>query len=182
MTFPRLAATFLALSLVVAACGNDERSAAIDLADGFAPSIGDIQTEPSRENVVGLTFVNFDGTTETFDDRLGTPMVVNFFAEWCVTCIQEMPEFQDVSQELLGEVDFLGISIDRGSAEALALVDATGVTYDVGWDPSEELYAHFQGLSMPTTAFVDATGQITRVWSGVLDADSLREKIQEEIL
>ena len=168
MTFPRLAAALLTLSLLAAACGTTESGAIDDL--------------PQADSVVGLTFTTFDGSTETFDDRIGTPMVVNFFAEWCVNCITEMPEFQAVSQEFLGDVDFLGISIDKGSAEALALVEATGVTYDVGWDPSEELYAHFQGLSMPTTAFVDATGLITRVWSGVLDADALREKIDEEIL
>lgn len=181
MPFPRIAAALLALTLVASACGDDGTET-IDLADGFAPTIDDIQTEPSRENVVGLTYTTFDGTTARFDDRIGTPMVVNFFAEWCVNCITEMPEFEAVSQEFLGRVDFLGISIDRGSAEAMELVEATGVTYDVGWDPSEELYAHFRGLSMPTTAFVDATGAITRVWSGVLDAESLREKINEEIL
>jgi len=182
MTFPRLASAFLALVLLASACGDDGGSNTIDLGNGFAPPVGEIQAEPSRDNIVGLTYETFDGTEASFDDRIGTPMVVNFFAEWCVNCIQEMPEFQAVSQELAGQVDFVGISIDKGSAEAVALVEATGVTYDVGWDPSEELYAHFRGLSMPTTAFVDATGKITRVWSGVLDADSLREKIDEEIL
>lgn len=174
MTLPRLTAVLLALSLVAAACGAESRAS--------APGLEPVENEPGRDSVVGLTFATFDGEIDSFDDRLGTPMVVNFFAEWCVNCIQEMPDFEDVSQELLGEVDFLGISIDQGSADALALVDATGVTYDVGWDPTEDLYAHFRGLSMPTTAFVDATGKITRVWSGVLDADSLREKINEEIL
>jgi thiol-disulfide isomerase/thioredoxin len=169
MTFPRLTALLLAAGMFAVACG----------ADGSSTSPG--ETDPSSDSVAGLTYVSFDGTTEHFDDRAGTPLVVNFFAEWCVNCIQEMPDFEAVSQELLGEVDFLGISIDRGSAEALALVEATGVTYDVGWDPDEDLYAHFQGLAMPTTAFVDASGKITRVWSGVLDAASLREKIDEEI-
>lgn len=162
----RLAAAVLAMTLLAAACGDD--------GDGAATA-GD-------DSVVGLDYATFDGAIERFDDRIGTPMVVNFFAEWCVNCIHEMPDFEAVSQELAGQVDFLGISIDRGSAEALGLVEATGVTYDVGWDPSEELYAHFRGLAMPTTAFIDASGTITRVWSGVLDADGLRELITEEIL
>ena len=67
-------------------------------------------------------------------------------------------------------------------ADAEELVAATGVTYDVGWDPAEELYAHFQGFSMPTTVFVDGAGDVQRVWSGVLDEDSLRDLITEELL
>jgi len=181
MTLRRLTPVALVLALLAAACSDDGGNT-IDLGDGFAPAIGEIQTEPSRDNVVGLTYATFDGVETRFDDRIGTPMVVNFFAEWCVNCIREMPDFQLVSQEFLGQVDFLGISIDKATAEAVELVDATGVTYDVGWDPSEELYAHFRGLSMPTTAFIDATGEITLVWSGVLDADDLRGKIGEELL
>lgn len=182
MTLPRLTAAVLSLTLLVTACSDDGDSGVINLSDGLEPSLADIQTESNGENVVGLSYATFDGEAASFDDRLGTPMVINFFAEWCAPCVQEMPEFQSVSQELVGVVDFVGISIDKGAADALALVEATGVTYDIGWDPSEELFAHFQGLSMPTTAFVDASGRITRVWSGVLDADSLREKIEEEIL
>ena len=165
MTLPRRTIAVFAICLFAVACGGDVEEAT-----------------PEADSVLGLTYQTFDGATEQFDDRVGMPLVVNFFAEWCVNCIQEMPDFETVSQELAGEVGFLGISIDRGSAEALALVEATGVTYDVGWDPGEELYAHFRGLAMPTTAFVDASGTITRVWSGVLDAETLREKIDEEIL
>ncbi len=168
MPFPRLATVCLAVVLLTAACSDESSSASGD--------------SVSRESVVGLTYTSFDGDERRFDDHLGTPIVVNFFAEWCVNCITEMPEFEKVSQELLGDVQFLGISIDRGSDAAQELVDTTGVTYDVGWDPSEQLYAHFQGLSMPTTAFVDEQGTITRVWSGVLSADALRDKINEEIL
>lgn len=172
MTLPRLAAVTLVFALLASACGDDVA----------APSAAISQAEPGPDSIIGLDYATFGGTTQSFDDHVGTPLVVNFFAEWCVNCIHEMPEFEAVSQELLGQVDFVGISIDKASDDALALVEATGVTYDVGWDPSEALYAHFQGLSMPTTAFIDAGGNITRVWSGVLDADSLRDKINEELL
>lgn len=143
MTFRRTAALVLALGLFTAACGSDSGGG----------SNGAIGSTPDAERVDGLTFATFDGAIQRFDDRIGTPMVVNFFAEWCVNCIHEMPDLEIVSQELAGEVDFLGISIDRGSAEALALVEATGVTYDIGWDPSAEL-----------------------------DADGLRDLIAQEVL
>ena len=116
MTIPRLTAIFVVATVLAAACGTD----------GGTMSSGAAPTAPTSDSVAGLTYTTFEGTTEYFDDRVGTPLVVNFFAEWCVNCIQEMPDFEAVSQELAGEVEFLGISIDRGSAEALALVEAPG--------------------------------------------------------
>jgi len=178
MPFSRIASLIVALALLAAACGNDTATEPAATPDVTTPS----SEAPSSDNVFGIAYETFDGEPARLDDHLGTPLVINFFAQWCVNCVQEMPDFQEVSKEFAGEVDFVGLSIDKGAAEALELIDATGVTYPTGWDPTEEIYAHFRGLSMPTTVFVDADVQIQRVWSGALDADALRDKISEEIL
>lgn len=161
--FPRLAAATLALGLLAAACGGGEERA-------------------SSNSVAGLEFATFDGEDARFDDHEGQPLVINFFAEWCPNCIAEMPDFEAVFQDFDGDVSFVGVSIDRASDDALQLVADTGITYDVGWDPGEEIYAHFRALAMPTTVFVHPDGSIARVWSGALDADGLTDLINEEIL
>jgi thiol-disulfide isomerase/thioredoxin len=180
----RFAAATVALALLAAACsGGGSGSDTINLGDGgLAPPVGDVSTEPTQDNVLGLEYATFDGDTARFDDHLGTPLVINFFAEWCPNCIAEMPDFETVSQELAGQVNFVGMSIDQASGDALQLVEDTGVTYDIGWDPSEEIFNHFRPFAMPTTVFVNADGTIARVWSGALDGDALRDKISEEIL
>ena len=168
MTFPRIAAALVALSLLAAACGAEDEPV--------------VAGAPSSQNVIGLEYERFDGETASLEDFRGKPLVVNFFAQWCVNCVAEMPDFETVFKDLEGEVEFVGRSIDQAPADALNIIEITGVTFPTGWDPSEEVYRHFKALAMPTTVFVNANGEIQRVWSGGLSEEALREFITEELL
>ena len=124
-----------------------------------------------------LTFDRFDGGAGAIADYEGRPLVVNFFARWCPPCVREMPEFQDVYERLDGRVAFLGLSQDASPKDALDLVAATGVVYDVGWDPDLEVYGATGSAAMPTTAFVSPSGELLDTFAGALDADSLAELV-----
>ncbi len=126
----------------------------------------------------GLTFDLFDGGTGTIAGYEGTPLVVNFFASWCPPCVREMPEFQEVFESLDGRVAFLGLSQDPTLQDALALVERTGVTYDVGWDLDLEVYGATDSIAMPTTAFVSPSGELLDTFAGALDTESLAELIE----
>ncbi len=128
-----------------------------------------------------LTFDRFDGGTGTLADYEGTPLVVNFFASWCPPCVREMPDFQEVFEELDGQVAFLGLSQDQSTEAALNLVETTGVTYDVGWDPDLEVYEATGSIAMPTTALVSPSGELVDTFAGALDAESLAEFIEDEL-
>ncbi|MCH8177516.1 MAG: TlpA family protein disulfide reductase, partial [Proteobacteria bacterium] len=43
----------------------------------------------------------------------GLPVVLNFWAGLCPPCRQEMPDFQEISEERAGEVLILGIDVGR---------------------------------------------------------------------
>lgn len=59
----------------------------------------------------------------------GKVLVVNFWATWCPPCLDEMPEFSAISNELSEKnVQFVGISID--SADKInEFLTRTPITY-----------------------------------------------------
>ena len=167
-----------------ATLGDDEEIPKIVLSQdspGFATD-ADISSEASDgTDLSDLSFDLFDGGTGTVADYEGTPLVVNFFASWCPPCVREMPEFQDVFEQLDGQVAFLGLSQDQSPQDALALVEATGVTYDVGWDLDLEVYGATGSIAMPTTAFVSPSGELLDTFAGALDAEALAELIEDTL-
>lgn len=66
-------------------------------------------------NVEGVTVPVFDfsGFRPNLQHANDTLYVINFWATWCKPCIEEIPDFLRLSQELAGEkVTFLFVSLD----------------------------------------------------------------------
>ncbi|MEM8706207.1 MAG: TlpA disulfide reductase family protein [Actinomycetota bacterium] len=167
------------LPVLLAACGGDDSDVAVLTNDPIP--LDDLQNDDAVGSEVDIDFTAFDGSTSNFTAYAGGPLVVNFFARNCPPCVTEMPEFEEVFQAFGGDVAFVGISTDARFDDAEALVEQTGVTYDLGWDPGAELFQRFGGFAMPTTVFVDATGVVRETWSGVLTGEDLTAKIEEII-
>jgi thiol-disulfide isomerase/thioredoxin len=56
---------------------------------------------------------DFDGFRPNLEHSGDTVYVVNFWATWCKPCIEEIPDFLQLSRELAGEnVIFLFVSLD----------------------------------------------------------------------
>ena len=184
----RLVAGLVAVMAVAAvACGGegaapaDEQVPKIVLSDDSPGFVAGTDISPDTSDgtdLSELTFDLFDGGTGTIAGYEGTPLVVNFFASWCPPCVREMPEFQQVFESLDGEVAFLGLSQDQVAEDALALVERTGVTYDVGWDLDLEVYGATESIAMPTTAFVSPSGELLDAFAGALDAEGLAELVE----
>jgi cytochrome c biogenesis protein CcmG/thiol:disulfide interchange protein DsbE len=121
-----------------------------------------------------------DGPDAALGDLLtGAPVVVNFFASWCVPCVEEMPAIEAVHRSLGARVTFVGLANQDRDEDALATVDATGVTYATYGDPDASAITYFGGLSMPTTVFIAADGTVVDVNNGPLTEAELRAKITD---
>ena len=42
--------------------------------------------------------------------KTGKPIIINFWATWCVPCVQEFPEFDELNAKYGDKVDFVMIS------------------------------------------------------------------------
>lgn len=105
------------------------------------------------------------------------PLVVNYWASWCVPCLAEMPGFERVYQQHQGEVAFLGINLADDPRAAEAVRERTGITYPVARDAEASAFEAFGAFGMPTTVFISPEGGIVELYTGELFAEALAERI-----
>lgn len=104
--------------------------------------------------------VALDGAALSSADLDGRPMVVNFWASWCIpACVDEHPVLMDTQARFGDEVQLVGILHNDEPADAREFLVRHG---DGGWpngdDPSGAVPLAFGVLGPPETFFVDADG------------------------
>lgn len=95
--------------------------------------------------------------------------IIDFFAEWCVSCRVELPEVNAIAPELapLGVV-VLGVDVDEDEALAIEFQKSLGLTFRVVNDTQQELVADFQPVGMPALYYV-YQGQVLKVRYGAIN-------------
>ncbi len=127
-------------------------------------------------------FAFFDGSTATLAHYDGQPLVVNFWASWCPSCVAEMSAaLRPVQQQRGDEVAFVGFNIQDDRGRALALVEDTGVLFDLAEDARGDLYTEFGGIGMPFTVFVSADGEVMHKHNGPVTEGQLNDLITEHL-
>jgi thiol-disulfide isomerase/thioredoxin len=122
------------------------------------------------------------GATVAMQSLKGRPLVLNFWATWCVPCKEEMPDFQRLAVSDLGKsVQIIGIGIDN-TKNMRAFAESLGVTYvlleggPVGLDLLKSLGNDIGGL--PYTVVLDAQGKLIAKHLGRINRDDLATAMQ----
>lgn len=148
--------------------------------DATAMPSGEPTTAPDGDPVPTAAVARFDGTEVTFSDYAGTPVVVNFWASWCPSCVAELSAAIRPSQDQFGdEVAFVGVNLQDDRDTARQLIEETGVAFDLLEDPNGALYTEFGALGMPFTAIISADGIVLDTHNGPLTENQLNDKITE---
>jgi cytochrome c biogenesis protein CcmG/thiol:disulfide interchange protein DsbE len=107
----------------------------------------------------------------------GRPVVLNFFASWCIPCQQETPllaKTANVEQARGNRVQFVGVDVSDPKANAVAFVHQAGITYPVGTDTNLDVAQSLYGLNgEPNTFFIDSSGKVVGHVIGPVSASEL---------
>jgi cytochrome c biogenesis protein CcmG, thiol:disulfide interchange protein DsbE len=182
MSWRRALLLGLTAVLVLAACTAGDEAAGVDA----GADDGGVASESSADADAGPAvsdrpFETFEGGSTSLPAFAGEPLVVNFWASWCPPCIAEMPEFERVHVDRRDEVRFVGLNTQDNLTQAEALVEQTGVTYDLGLDPEGALFNDFEVIAMPSTYFVNAAGAVVHRHAGILSEQQLQDLIDEHL-
>jgi len=183
---PRPVAAALIGAIVIAAVVAMLRPAFLDPASASTavagPShVGVITTDLAESNAAGrvgekapdFSWVTPDGPTTRLSALRGRPVVVNFWATWCVPCRTEMP-LLDASAKETG-VSFLEVDLEEDPQAIRAFFDGLQLRHlSPLLDSDGVIFRRWGVVSLPTTFFVDRDGIVRQVEIGPLTPERLR--------
>jgi cytochrome c biogenesis protein CcmG, thiol:disulfide interchange protein DsbE len=141
------------------------------------------QPTTPQKSTPSLKLHDLKGAPHALEDYRGKPVLLNFWATWCVPCAAEMPLLNEMQKQYQGKVVFIAASIDdedmKPQIEAFikkhqgeALTVMMGATLD-----SLDDFGVNQG--MPGTVFIDAEGKIIDRITGALKRPDLEERLRK---
>ena len=124
----------------------------------------------------------------TLAEFAGKPTIVNFYADWCSACEDELPDFAAIEDEFGDRVNFVHVNtqetgdwrrfMELGTGDWPIAQDING--QEAGGSGLYESLARPAGIrGMPITAFYDENGRLIRT-TGFLDRASLRGFINND--
>lgn len=128
-----------------------------------------------------LTAVNSAAQSIELSQFAGHPVVLNFFASWCIPCKTELPEFAAVSKKELGKVDFVGVDENDTRSGGSSILRRSGVDYPAAFDGEGQLAQRFHLVGLPTTFFIDSKGRVVALVVGQVSSSMLETNIAKII-
>ncbi len=105
----------------------------------------------------------------------GRPTLINFFASWCIPCLQEAPVLMTLRQQ---EVPIWGIAYKDKPDAASEFLQQNGDPYTrVARDQPGTTAINFGLYGVPETYVVDKSGILRWRWAGGLSDDILRQSL-----
>ena len=146
------------------------------------------QSNASSSRLVGklasdFTLSTLDGVELSLSQFRGQPVLINFWASWCLPCREEMPELVQSYEDHKAEGFMtLGVNLTYSDTvpDAQAFASEFNVTFPVLLDKdgtvAEKLY---QIPGVPTSIFINRDGTIERIQVGVMTNKQIKQYVAE---
>ena len=115
----------------------------------------------------------------TFDlqAQRDTPVIINFWATWCIPCRVEMPELQ-AFHEAHPSIRIIALNLGESRSAIVDWVRALGLTFDIGMDSDQSIAGLYRLRGQPSTYVVSPGGAITSIFYGPTTRQSLKAALE----
>lgn len=131
-----------------------------------------------------FTVQMINGQKIKLSDLKGKVVLVNYWATWCAPCLMEFAEFPEKILEPYKNEDFTLIAISIGESkekveQKMNKMKKYGVDFNVGIDPTKEIWDKYATGAIPKSFLIDQNGIIKYISIG--NADGNVGKLATEI-
>ena len=119
------------------------------------------------------------GPPVSLESLRGRPVVINFWATWCVPCFQEHPALQGAARAMGSDVQFLGVVYEDDEARVRSFLAERGQAYPSLLDDGARTAIAYGVAGVPETYFIDAAGRISAKYSLPLDPQTIVQLVAQ---
>jgi cytochrome c biogenesis protein CcmG/thiol:disulfide interchange protein DsbE len=121
-------------------------------------------------------------TSDTIDiaQLRGKPVVVNFWATWCVPCYQEHPVLVE-NARVIPDVQFVGVVFNDTADKINAFLMQHGSSYPTVLDQQGKTAIEYGVGGVPETFFINRKGVIVAKYVGPMTTDILQANVAKAL-
>lgn len=143
--------------------------------EGAAPKLGRGETPPAP--AFRLDRLDRPGKLSLASYR-GRPVVLNFWASWCIPCKDEAPFLEELWRDNRDrELVVLGLDSRDFRADARRFADRFGLTFPLLYDGPGDEASSFGVTGFPETFVLDREGRVVAAFKGGVDGEDVRPKL-----
>jgi cytochrome c biogenesis protein CcmG/thiol:disulfide interchange protein DsbE len=150
------------------------------LASGFGHDPNAIRSPIVGHAAPSFQLQSFDGRPVSFAALKGKPVILNFWASWCLSC-------KDEHQALLAAwrqygsrgVSFVGVDYNDRIGDARSFLQKHGGGWPELRDPAGETAIDYGVYGVPETYFIDRNGVVVYKSTGPVTPDVLTREIRK---
>jgi peroxiredoxin len=161
-----------------------EASAEIIINPKPSPSIPffGIQTANEKKAAPSFSLKSLHGNQVSLSDFRGKPMILKFWATWCPSCVEELPQMEKFSEGKMDQVQIVMPAIDGEKEKRIqSVVKKHKITLPVLLDVKGKVGQTYKVTFIPVAFLIDREGMIVgmivgeRDWSSPEAWSSIRE-------
>jgi thiol-disulfide isomerase/thioredoxin len=166
------------LSIFVATIGV---SLLLQVRDSLLEKIPGLPADAPTQGAIApdFTLETVDGATISLSDYRGQPVVVNFWATWCVPCREEMPLLQEAYETHAEDgLVIVGVNVRESPEAVKKFLQEVGADFPVMIDEDGTVVDRYIVTSLPLTFFIDRDGNLRTLVVGGMTESVLDERLQ----
>jgi peroxiredoxin len=145
---------------------SGEQYGPVDLPAALVPAGAEIQ---AKEGALAPDFLleTLEGDDLRMSSFRGRPVVVNFWATWCTSCREEIPQLAAAYDRFSDDaLVIIGVDLQESVAAVRRFADEFGMQFPVVIDKDGRVADRYRLLGVPTTYFIDRDGLVRSVFTG----------------
>lgn len=125
-----------------------------------------------------FALADLDGRPVRLSDYAGRPVIVNFWASWCLDCVEEFPLLAEALDAHEGEgLVVIGIVYRDRSEAARAFADQLGATWPLVMDPGEAVARAYGVFGPPESWLIGGDGVVVGRQIGPFTREGLEAQL-----
>lgn len=148
------------------------------LAKGFGRDPHEVPFQMRGKPAPDFTLKRLDtGAPVKLSDLRGKPLVLNFWASWCMPCKAEHPIIAWGAKRFGQDVQFYGVVFEDTEENARGFAGNPEPSFPQLYDDHSRMAVDYGVTGVPETYFIDAQGIIRDKVAAPMDPRQLAEKI-----
>ncbi len=121
-----------------------------------ATNAGTLQSIDPATDALPLKLKDLTGVWHSLENYRGKVVLINFWGSWCHACVEEMPDLQELNDQLKNyDFKILAVNVNQSKTAVLRFLNAMSLHLPVLLDSSGHISKSWQVKHYPTSYILD---------------------------